>query len=454
MLQSLRNELIAFAILPLTVSLALAAGGCGDDGAGAGGSSGAESTGTSAAGGIQKLSGDIAVDTTLTADTTWVLEGVVRVSAGVTLTIERGTTIQGDKTTKGSLVVQRGAKIVAEGTAEEPIIFTSRLPEGERAAGDWGGLVLLGNAPIGGGGSANIEGFTTDEAYGGDDAEDSSGSLAYVRIEFSGVEISADNEINGLTFGGVGRGTKVDHVMVHHTLDDCFEFFGGSVDAKHLACVRNGDDGFDFDAGYVGRLQFLFLQQDPSIADTANGVEGDNDEEDLVQAPASNPSVWNATLCGQNADVPKEQFGLLLRRGFRGSFGNFAITGFESAVDIRDVPPTDATLVGSRVFGNALGDADANVAYFEDGSNEEELADDDAGLDELKWFQGGEGNTEEPFAIPGCFTDVPDGRPAAAAPDGSAPPADGFFDASGFVGAFSGPEDTWMTGAWATVSAN
>jgi hypothetical protein len=451
MLHSLRRNTIAIALLPLAVTLSMGLVACGDDGGGAGGgSSGTESSGTTSPGGVQKLSGDIAADTTLTADTTWVLEGVVRVAAGVTLTIEKGTTVQGDKTTKGSLVVQRGAKLVAEGTAEEPIVFTSRLPEGERAAGDWGGVVLLGKAPIGGGGTANIEGFTTDEVYGGDDAEDSSGSLAYVRIEFSGVEISADNEINGLTFGGVGRGTKVDHVLVHHTLDDCFEMFGGTVDAKHLACIRNGDDGFDFDAGYVGRLQYLFLQQDPSVADTANGVEADNNEEDFLQSPVSNPSVWNATFCGQNVDVPKEQFGLLFRRGFHGSFGNLAITGFDAAIDIRDVPPTETTLVGTHVFANA----GANVAYPEDGSNEEEQADDDEGLDEVAWFTGGSGNSEDTIAIPGCFTDVADGRPSAAAPAGATPPGDGFFDASNYVGAFSGPEDDWMTGAWVTVAAN
>lgn len=438
-----RTLVIRIAVLFL-LPLALTAVACGDDTAGAGGGDTESSGSTGSA--TQTLVGDITESTTLDAATTWILEGTVRVAAGAVLTIEKGTTIQGDKATRGSLVVQQGGQVIAEGTAEEPIVFTSRLPEGERAAGDWGGVVLLGRAPIGGGGTGNVEGFTTDEVYGGTDAADSSGVLRHVRIEFGGVEISADNEINGLTMAGVGSGTVVEHILVHHTLDDCFEWFGGTVDGKYLACVRNGDDAFDMDAGYVGRLQFLFAQQDPSIADSANGVEADNNEENPLQTPVSSPTVWNMTLCGQNADVPKEQFGLLLRRGFAGSFGNVAVTGFEAAIDIGDVA-TSTTLVGSRAFGN-LG---ANIAYPEDGSNEEEQADDDGGLDEVAWFLES-GNSEEAFDIPGCFAAQPDGRPAAAAPAGQAPPSDGFFVDAPHVGAFAGPDDTWMTGAWFTVA--
>jgi hypothetical protein len=425
--------------------LALAAAACGDDAGGGGGGDTQSSGSTGSA--TQTLVGDITQSTTLDAGTIWILEGTVRVAAGVVLTIEKGTTIQGDKATKGSLVVQQGGQLIAEGTAEEPIVFTSRLPEGERAAGDWGGVVLLGQAPIGGGGTGNVEGFTTDEVYGGTDAADSSGVLRYVRIEFGGVEISADNEINGLTMAGVGSGTVVEHVLVHHTLDDCFEWFGGTVDGKYLSCVRNGDDAFDMDAGYVGRLQFLFAQQDPSIADTANGVEADNNEENPTQTPVSSPTVWNMTLCGQNADVPKEQFGLLFRRGFSGDFGNVVVTGFEAALDVRDAPATVPSLVGSRAFANLK----ANVAYAEDGSNEEEQADDDDGLDEAAWFAES-GNVEEAFDIPGCFASQPDGRPAAAAPAAEAPPADGFFADAPYAGAFAGPDDTWMSGAWFTVT--
>lgn len=446
--RSLCTGLASRVLLPLALgSLLLGSAACGDDAGGEGGGEGSGGSTGSTGATSQTLTGDLTESTTLTADTTWILEGTVRVAAGVTLTIEKGTTIQGDKATKGSLVVQQGGKLVAQGTAEEPIVFTSRLPAGERAAGDWGGVVLLGKAPIGGGGTANIEGFTTDEVYGGSDPADSSGVLQYVRIEFGGVEISADNEINGLTFGGVGNGTVVDHVVVHHTLDDCFEWFGGTVDGKHLACVRNGDDAFDMDAGYVGRLQFLFAQQDPTTADSANGVEADNNEENPAQTPVSSPTVWNMTLCGQNAEVPKEQFGLLFRRGFTGDFGNVVVTGFEAAVDLRDAPLTAVSLVGSRAFGNL----EANVAYVEDGSNEEEQADDDAGLDELAWFAES-GNTEESFAVPGCFAASPDGRPAAAAPAGEMPPSDGFFDAAEHVGAFAGPDDGWMTGAWFTIT--
>ena len=137
-----------------------------------------------------------------------------------------------------------------------------------KRAGDWGGVVILGNAPVNyPGGKGNIEGILTTASgtqYGGADPEDNSGVLRYIRIEYAGVVLSPDNEVNGLTFGGVGRGTKVDHIQVRQALDDCFEFFGGTVDAHHLICQYNQDDGFDTDNGYSGRLQFLVLQQDPA----------------------------------------------------------------------------------------------------------------------------------------------------------------------------------------------
>src|SRR5262249_53875604 len=154
---------------------------------------------------------------------------------------------------------------------------------GQAHAGDWGGLLLLGQAPTNlrdqGGAPARgkVEGIAAGVSYGGLRPEDDSGVLSYVRIEYSGVEIAPGNEINGPPLAGVGRGPQIDHVQVRHTADDCFEFFGGTVNARYLICQHPGDDGFDWDLGYQGKLQFLLLKEDPVQDNDSNGFEGDND---------------------------------------------------------------------------------------------------------------------------------------------------------------------------------
>lgn len=419
---------------------------------GTGNTKGTGTTGPSSSTGMQtstvELTGDITASQTLSADTLYILKGVVKVAAGATLTIEKGTVIQGDKATLGTLVIQQGAKIMAVGTADEPIVFTSRLAPGSRAPGDWGGVILLGKAPINtAGGTASIEGLSTNEIYGGADAADSSGTMQYVRIEFSGVELSPDNEINGLTMGGVGTGTVIDHIMVKQTLDDCFEWFGGTVNAKYLVCSKNGDDAFDIDRGYGGKLQFLFAQKDPAVADTANGFEFDNSADDIMATPVTNPTISNVTLCGPNAEIPKEQYGMLLREGTHATIMNAYVTGFEGGVDLRDNPATSVTLTNSVFVGNAP----ENIAYAEDGSNEAEQKDDDGGVDERTWFTGGTGNAEAGAALADCYAQTPDPRPATEIPGGAVPAG---FDAAPYVGAFKDANDMWMTGAWVDFAAN
>ena len=186
------------------------------------------------------LSGEISgITRNLVNDTVYLLSGFVYVEDGATLNIEPGTIIRGEKDTKGSLIITRGSKINALGTVDQPIVFTSNEPEGARNYGDWGGLIILGDAPINvPGGIAVIEGGVDtpegDGTYGGANAADNSGSLIYVRIEYPGIPFVAGNEINGLTCGGVGSGTVIDHVMVSRSGDDAFEFFGGTVNAKYL----------------------------------------------------------------------------------------------------------------------------------------------------------------------------------------------------------------------------
>lgn len=432
-------------------------------GAGASGASG--STGGTGTGGEppnncvpattqESITGELAANTTLTADKVWLLDGLVVVPSGVTLTVEPCTVVKGSVDPAGVLVVEPGGKLIANGEVDKPIVFTSIGEPGDRQAGDWGGVILEGKAPINvPGGTASIEGLDpgTVAPYGGTDPADNSGSLKYVRIEFSGKIIGSDNEINGLTFGGVGSGTVVEHVMVHQTLDDCFEFFGGTVNAKYLLCQGNQDDGFDWDLGYTGKLQFLALQQD-LFADDTNGFEADNDEPGTQNTPISSPTIYNVTLCGKNQDVEKQQYGMLLRRSTQGAIFNAVVSGFEAGIDVRDAN-TDVSVQNSIFFGNVV----QNIAYPEDGSDETLNKDDDAGFDEVAYIlTSANKNAETDPKIQDCFNLAsPDFRPEATlTANAAAPPNDGFFDSSAtYIGAFKADDD-WTNGAWVDYSAD
>jgi hypothetical protein len=401
------------------------------------------------------IDGEITQDFTLTCDKTYRITGEVFVQPPAVLTIEPGTTVFGDKVTGAALVIRPGAKIEAVGTPNAPIVFTS---EGGQFAdpGDWGGVVILGDAPINALDAMNmpvqakVEGIL-DEAnayYGGSDVNDDSGTLAYIRIEYGGKAIAPNNELNGLTFGGVGRATEVHHIMVRQTTDDCFEFFGGDVDVHHLICQAPGDDGFDWDFGYTGRMQFLVLQQDvayPAPQDM-NGFEGDNDAAGSANVPLSEPTIYNVTLCGQDYNQG-QQYGALLRKNTRAHIFNTVFSGFEAGVDVRNASGPSLELKSSVFFGNTL------VAYPEDQASP--YNDDDGLFDELGWINTPAYNNSlgDP-GIPGCddmntLSLVPSNAPQ----NGVAPPDDGFFDATAdYVGAFRDATDDWATGAWVVWS--
>jgi hypothetical protein len=222
------------------------------------------------------VTGEITANRTFTANEKYLLKGFVYVTTGVTLTIEAGTIIKGDKDSKGTLVVETGGKLIAEGTAQKPIVFTSNQPKGQRTYGDWGGVVLAGKAPVNQT-SPTMEGGIRG-TYGGTDASDNSGSLKYVRIEFCGIAFQPDKEINGLTLYGVGAGTTLQYIQVSYSGDDSFEWFGGTVNAKYLVAYRGFDDDFDTDFGFSGKVQYGVALRDPSFADksTSNGFESDN----------------------------------------------------------------------------------------------------------------------------------------------------------------------------------
>lgn len=229
---------------------------------------------------------------------TYILKGWVYVTNGAQLTIEPGTIIKGDLETKASLIIEPGGKIYAEGTAELPIVFTSNQAKGSRKPGDWGGIIVCGRAKNNKG-AMLIEGGPR-TLHGGNNDEDNSGILRYVRIEFAGYPLKTDQEINGLTLGSVGSGTQIDHIQVSYTNDDSFEFFGGSVNAKYLVAYHGWDDDFDTDNGYSGKLQFLLGIRNPKIADTSlsNGFESDNNSEGSTSSPVTHCVFSNVTLVG------------------------------------------------------------------------------------------------------------------------------------------------------------
>lgn len=245
-----------------------------------------------------QLEGELTSDITLRAADVNLLKGFVYVPEGITLTIEPGTVIKGEKATMGSLIVEPGGKIIADGKAEKPIVFTSDQPKGNRAYGDWGGLILCGKAPVNSN-NPQIEGGPRTH-YGGNDPEDNSGILRYVRIEFAGYPFQPNKEINGLTCGGVGRGTTLEYIQVSYCGDDSYEWFGGTVNARYLIAYNGWDDEFDTDNGFQGKLQFLLGIRDPKHADTSksNGFESDNDAEGSGNNPLTSPVFSNVTLIG------------------------------------------------------------------------------------------------------------------------------------------------------------
>lgn len=253
---------------------------------------------------VLKANIPVGVTRHLVADSTYILEGNVFVKG--TIKIDAGTVIKGDKLTKGTLIIRQGGKIDAQGTSSKPIVFTSRQTPGMRAAGDWGGVILVGKAPINQS-SATVEGLTEKLPYGLDsipaaqrNVNDNSGVMQYVRIEFAGIALQPDNEINGLTLCSVGAGTTLDHIQVSYSGDDSFEWFGGTAKAKYLIAYCGLDDDFDTDFGFSGRVQYAVGVRSARIADvsTSNGFESDNDANGTALQPKTKGVFANVTLIG------------------------------------------------------------------------------------------------------------------------------------------------------------
>ena len=372
----------------------------------------------------------------------YVLRGAVFVPEGATLNIQAGTRVIGESGSVGTLIVLRGGRLNAIGTREQPIVFTSDQPAGSRDRGDWGGLIINGRAPVNLEGGQG-EGEADTGVYGGNDPNDNSGSLRYVRIEFAGVEFSPDNELNGIAFQGVGRGGSYEFIQVHMNRDDALEWFGGTADIKYAVASNAADDSFDWTFGWQGRAQFVIIHHRGDDAD--NGIEADNNEFNNNLLPRSHPQIYNLTMCG---DPDRNEGGesvraANIRRGTAFTIRNFLITGFKTTglqiADANTLAQVDNGLsqLGAGVFWNiGTTPVHSSIApYVNSGRFPNVRSGVDAGL-------VGCSDHANPNFQPNSAATLAGGQLAPIQP-----PNDGFFDAVTFIGAVPPPPaDDWTRG--------
>ena len=350
----------------------------------------------------------------------------------VKLVIEPGVTIYGNENTFMS--VSRGSRIVAEGTVDNPIVFTTS--KAERQRGLWGGLILNGNATTNAQfdtecGGVKFEGVDERKiCSGGTNDEDSSGVLRYVRVEFGGYPLVPDKEINGFTFNAVGNGGELDYLQAHMIADDCFEFFGGSADARHLICTGGDDDGIDTDLGYHGRIQYAIIQYAKDKGD--NAFEWNSNDNNPNATPRTAPMIANVTAIGG----PVTGYGMLLRKGVASNIMNSVFTGFKKAcIDIDD---PETTAHGQLLLTGTAIQCAKNYEQEEGEAFSVEA-----------WFNGQLGNQTAPFTMNG-FAVVP----GAGFKSEPVTPDDLFFDATDFIGAIENAESDWTAGWTVQLTAD
>lgn len=293
------------------------------------------------------LTGEIKDGHVTLTDGTYKLTGKLIVGPGAKLTIKAGVKIEATALASGQfqavryIAVSQGGQIFVEGTASNPVIMTAE----EKTPGKWGGLVICGKAPINKGASATAE--VSELTYGGSDANDNSGSIKYLRIEYSGYSYNADKEFNGFSMFGVGKGTTIDYVQVHEGSDDGFEWFGGTVDAKHLIvtnfAAEVGDDLFDWTEGWNGLGENWYGKRTNG---GNRGIEADNNSNNEAATPISNPTIKNLTLIGNNGG--SENHGVKLRVGTKGSFDNVVLSNWGTGFDVQAAPDLSAGYVISK----------------------------------------------------------------------------------------------------------
>ncbi len=389
---------------------------------------------------------------TLTNDTVWALEGAVFVgndkADSVTLEIEEGTIVFGSRGAD-YLVVSRDSELVVDGSASRPVIMTSLndVVGDSVSAGQWGGLVILGNAPStkcpqdGSTCSLQVEGVEDGAVFGGTDDADSSGRLNYLVVKYAGFEVAPDNELNGITFGGVGSGTEVDYVQVHANADDGVEFFGGSVNAKHLVLTGIQDDSVDWDNGYNGKLQYVYIEHAADNSDANRGIEGDGDGGDGTAF--SQPKIANISIIGNDFDGEDDSEGVLLRDQTGANIVNMLITGSSGMGECLEMD-TDSTVQGNLSNGNLT----ISNSYI---SCSEPVKFEAGSVDLNDWFVNQQDNNVllayEDRAQLGLNQDGTLTSESALLSAGSNPSnLDSFFDPNSFVGAVGA--DDWRDG-WA-----
>ncbi|MGE3509067.1 MAG: T9SS C-terminal target domain-containing protein [Vicinamibacterales bacterium] len=388
------------------------------------------------------VTGSIVDDMSWSNRNVYVLRGAVFIEEGATLNIQEGTLIAGEAGSVGTLIVLRGGKLNAIGTREQPIVFTSDQPPGQRSRGDWGGIIINGRAPLNIPGGEGV-GEAQTGIYGGDDPNDDSGTMRYVRVEFAGTEFSPDNELNGMAFQGVGRGGSYEYIQVHMNRDDAFEWFGGTADIKHAIASNAGDDSFDWTFGWTGRAQFLAVHQRSDDADW--GIEADNNEFNNELLPRANPQIYNMTICGDpdRNEGAESIRGVLFRRGTAVTFRNFLIAGSKTLGMQIDGSATIAqvnngtTQIGNGVIWGPVTPLHASVQPFVANRRFPDIrVNVDGGLS-AECF-----NHAAPNFQPVSIATLAGGQMAPALP-----PNDGFFEPVTFIGAVPPPpEDDWTTG--------
>ncbi|HNW15970.1 MAG TPA: hypothetical protein PKM15_04645 [bacterium] len=336
---------------------------------------------------------------------------------------------------------------MAEGTKEKPIVFTSAKEDGERARGDWGGLLVNGWAPVNCAGKTSPcqrQAETGVEWYGGDKADDNSGTLKYVRIEFTGFKINSEKEFNGLTLQGVGNKTTIEYIHTHMGNDDAIEFFGGTVNAKYILCTGAGDDNLDWTFGFSGKIQHVMIEQYEDEAD--KGIEADTNDKQLDDTPVSMPTVSNVTIIG----TANSSTGMIFRAGTGGKLHNVLVTGNPKCLDIDEEQTFKYAEEGKLGFKNTILSCTKNFD-MEDEKDEEENPIADAwptsGNTLELWFEGQTGNSV--VADPKLDGWLP--KSDSPALGNGVKPDDSFFDAVDYIGAF---KDVDWTEGWTEFPKN
>lgn len=417
--------------------------------------------------------------TTWTNTNTYILDGFVFVNDGDVLTIEAGTVIKG-KAGSGAdasaLIVARGGQIQANGTASDPIIFTFEADALDGSTpfnvrGQWGGVILLGDAKLNSSpGESQIEGIPDTEArglYGGNDDNDSSGSLTYVSIRHGGTDIGAGNEINGLTLGGVGSGTNLDHIEIISNADDGVEFFGGTASIKHVLTAFCGDDSFDYDEGWRGYGQFWCTVQEEGEGDRGGEHDGGTDPEDGM--PYAHPIIYNATYIGSGAAAGKRV--LTLRDNAGGEYHNSIFHNWGKGVDIENLASGEDAFArfenneiafSGNIFDACTGlglDASASDLFkITMGSGWPSAADSsDAASASAAAFQASFNSNSNSVASTGLSYLIEEGSGLLNLVPNSAPasgqtPSLSWFDITNYAGAFDPNSPcTWLEG-WSMLS--